>query len=92
MLEKVADPAKALELSCLGTDGIAALCAVHPARFSGFIATMPMNNPTGWTPRRGGRFCRLPYRNGVGVRDLVDLPVALRDIGGNGVDGVFGAV
>ncbi len=43
-LEKVADPAKALELSRIGSDSMAELCARHPERFPGFIGTAPISN------------------------------------------------
>lgn len=44
-LEKLAGPEKALELSRIGSDAMAELCAKHPDRFPGFIGTAPMNNP-----------------------------------------------
>jgi aminocarboxymuconate-semialdehyde decarboxylase len=43
-LEKLAGPEKALELSRIGSDSMAELCAKHPERFPGFIGTAPMNN------------------------------------------------
>ncbi|MDH3263259.1 MAG: amidohydrolase [Paracoccaceae bacterium] len=43
-LEKLAGPEKALELSRIGSDSMAELCARHPDRFPGFIGTAPMNN------------------------------------------------
>lgn len=46
-LEKVADPAKALELSRIGSDAMAELCAKHPQRFPGFMGTAPMTHPDG---------------------------------------------
>lgn len=44
-LEKLAGPEKALELSRIGSDSLAELCASHPDRFPGFIGTAPMNDP-----------------------------------------------
>lgn len=44
-LEVVAGPDKALELSRIGSDSMAELCAKYPDRFPGFIASPPMNNP-----------------------------------------------
>lgn len=44
-LEKLAGPEKALELSRIGSDSMAELCARYPDRFPGFIGTAPMNNP-----------------------------------------------
>lgn len=44
-LEKLAGPDKALELSRIGSDAMAELCARYPERFPGFIGTAPMNNP-----------------------------------------------
>lgn len=46
-LEKLADPAKALELSRVGSDSMAELVAKHPERFPAFIGTAPMNSPDG---------------------------------------------
>ncbi|MEW5424394.1 amidohydrolase family protein [Amorphus sp. 3PC139-8] len=43
-LEKLADPAKALELSKIGSDSLAELCRDYPERFPGFIGTAPMTN------------------------------------------------
>lgn len=44
-LEKLAGPEKALELSRIGSDALAELCAKYPERFPAFIGTAPMNNP-----------------------------------------------
>lgn len=44
-LEKFAGPQGALELSQIGSDSMAELCAKHPDRFPAFIGTAPMNNP-----------------------------------------------
>ncbi|MEM6728422.1 MAG: amidohydrolase family protein [Pseudomonadota bacterium] len=44
-LEKVADPAKALELSKIGSDSMAELCQKYPERFPGFIGSAPISNP-----------------------------------------------
>lgn len=44
-LEKLAGPEKALELSRIGSDSMAELCAQYPDRFPAFIGTAPMNNP-----------------------------------------------
>lgn len=44
-LEAVADPAQALELSRIGSDSMAELCAKYPERFVGFIGTAPISNP-----------------------------------------------
>jgi aminocarboxymuconate-semialdehyde decarboxylase len=44
-LEKLFSPEKAAELSRIGADSMADLCAKHPDRFPGFIATPPMNDP-----------------------------------------------
>ncbi|HSR72604.1 MAG TPA: amidohydrolase family protein, partial [Kiloniellales bacterium] len=44
-LEIVAGPEDALELSRIGSDSMAELCARYPDRFPGFIASPPMNNP-----------------------------------------------
>ena len=38
----VAGPEKALELSKIGSDSMADLCAKYPERFPGFIATAPI--------------------------------------------------
>ena len=44
-LEKFAGPQGALELSRVGSDSMAELCAKYPERFPAFIGTAPMNNP-----------------------------------------------
>ncbi len=44
-LEKFAGPQGALELSQVGSDSMAELCAKYPERFPAFIGTAPMNNP-----------------------------------------------
>jgi aminocarboxymuconate-semialdehyde decarboxylase len=44
-LEKFAGPQGALELSQIGSDSMAELCAKYPERFPAFIGTAPMNNP-----------------------------------------------
>lgn len=44
-LEKLCDPAKALELSRIGSDALAELCQKYPERFPAFIGTAPMSNP-----------------------------------------------
>jgi len=44
-LELVANPAQALDLSKIGSDSMAELCARYPDRFPGFIATPPMSDP-----------------------------------------------
>ncbi|MFV0245492.1 MAG: amidohydrolase family protein [Qingshengfaniella sp.] len=44
-LELLAGPDKALELSQVGSDSMAELCAKYPDRFPGFIGTAPMNCP-----------------------------------------------
>jgi predicted TIM-barrel fold metal-dependent hydrolase len=41
-LELVATPDQQIELARIGTDSMAELCARHPDRFPGFIATPPM--------------------------------------------------
>ena len=46
-LEKIADPGKALELSQIGSNSMASLCAKYPERFPAFVGTAPMNHPTG---------------------------------------------
>lgn len=43
--EKYADPAKAVELATIASDGMAELCAAYPDRFPGFIGTAVMSNP-----------------------------------------------
>ena len=44
-LELFAGPPKALELSRIGSDSMAELCAKYPDRFPGFIGTAPMGDP-----------------------------------------------
>ena len=44
-LEAIATPEQALELSRIGTDALADLCAKYPDRFPGFIGTAPLSNP-----------------------------------------------
>ena len=44
-LEVVGTPEDAAELSRIGSDAMADLCAKYPDRFPGFIATAPINNP-----------------------------------------------
>lgn len=44
-LERMVGPAKALELSRIGSDAMAELCASYPDRFPAFIGTAPMSNP-----------------------------------------------
>jgi uncharacterized protein len=44
-LEKLFDRGKAAQLARIGSDAMAELCAQHPDRFPGFIATPPMNDP-----------------------------------------------
>ena len=44
-LEIIAKPDDQLMLSQVGTDDLAELCARHPDRFPGFIASIPMGNP-----------------------------------------------
>lgn len=44
-LEAIATPEQALELSRIGTDAMADLCAKYPRRFPGFIGTAPLSNP-----------------------------------------------
>lgn len=44
-LEAVADPKTALELSRIGSDAMAELCAKYPDRFYGFIGSAPISNP-----------------------------------------------
>lgn len=45
-LESLAGPAETPELARTANDGLAAACKAHPDRFPGFIAGLPMNNPT----------------------------------------------
>jgi uncharacterized protein len=44
-IELMADGAVALEMSRIGTDGMAELVARHPDRFVGYVSTLPMNDP-----------------------------------------------
>ena len=44
-LEAIGTPEQALELSRIGTDAMAELCAKHPRRFPGFIGQAPLSNP-----------------------------------------------
>lgn len=44
-LEAICTPDQALELSRIGTDSMADLCAKYPRRFPGFIGTAPLSNP-----------------------------------------------
>jgi predicted TIM-barrel fold metal-dependent hydrolase len=44
-IELMADGAAALEMSRIGTDGMAELVARHPDRFVGYVSTLPMNDP-----------------------------------------------
>ncbi|MGB0084194.1 MAG: amidohydrolase family protein [Rhodomicrobiaceae bacterium] len=46
-LEHIAEPAKALELSRIGSDSMAELCRKYPERFPGFIGTAPLSHPEG---------------------------------------------
>lgn len=48
-LERIAGPQRALELSRIGSDSMAELCAKYPDRFPAFIGTVPMNNPDAMT-------------------------------------------
>ena len=43
-LELVATAGEAVELARIGTDSMAELCAAHPDRFPGFVATLPMSS------------------------------------------------
>lgn len=43
-IEYVAPPDKAPELARIANDGMAEICAKHPQRFPGFVASLPMNN------------------------------------------------
>ena len=43
-LELVATAEEAVELARIGTDSMAELCAAHPDRFPGFVATLPMSS------------------------------------------------
>lgn len=44
-LEAMAGPDESPEFAKLGNDGLADLCARHPDRFPGYLASLPMNNP-----------------------------------------------
>lgn len=44
-LELIATPEEAVELSRIGAEAMAELCARYPDRFPGFIATLPMGAP-----------------------------------------------
>lgn len=44
-LERMVGPEKALDLSRIGSDAMAELCAKYPDRFPAFIGTAPMSNP-----------------------------------------------
>jgi aminocarboxymuconate-semialdehyde decarboxylase len=46
-LEKLADPAKALDLAAIGSDSMAELCQKYPDRFPGFIGTAVLGNTDG---------------------------------------------
>jgi predicted TIM-barrel fold metal-dependent hydrolase len=43
-LEFLATPDKSPALARLGNDGMAEICAMHPKRFPGWVASLPMNN------------------------------------------------
>src|ERR1700676_1143911 len=43
-IEYVAPPDKSPELARIANDGMAEICAKHPKRFPGFVASVPMNN------------------------------------------------
>ena len=43
-LEALAPPDKSPELARLANDGMAEICAAHPKRFPGWVASLPMNN------------------------------------------------
>jgi predicted TIM-barrel fold metal-dependent hydrolase len=43
-LEALAPPEKSPELARLANDGMAEICAAHPKRFPGWVASLPMNN------------------------------------------------
>lgn len=45
--EAIATPEQALELSRVGSDSLAELCATHPDRFPGFIGSAPLSNMAG---------------------------------------------
>jgi predicted TIM-barrel fold metal-dependent hydrolase len=42
--EQLAGPEESPMLARVANDGLAAICAKHPAKFPAFVATMPMNN------------------------------------------------
>jgi aminocarboxymuconate-semialdehyde decarboxylase len=44
-IEFFAGPDASAELARVANDGMARICASHPDRFPGFIASLPMNNP-----------------------------------------------
>jgi aminocarboxymuconate-semialdehyde decarboxylase len=44
-LEQLGTPQLSLDLAKLGNDGMADLVSRHPDRFSGYIASLPMNDP-----------------------------------------------
>lgn len=43
-IEYLAPPDKSPELAKIANDGMAEICAKHPDRFPGFVASLPMNN------------------------------------------------
>jgi aminocarboxymuconate-semialdehyde decarboxylase len=43
-IESIAPPEESPALARLGNDGMADLCAKHPDRFPGWVASLPMNN------------------------------------------------
>jgi len=47
-LEVLAEPDAALELAIIANDSMAELASQYPDRFPGFIASLPMNNSTGY--------------------------------------------
>jgi predicted TIM-barrel fold metal-dependent hydrolase len=44
-LDALGGPDQSPELARLGNDGMAELCDKYPDRFSGYVASLPMNNP-----------------------------------------------
>ena len=46
-IETLGAPAVTRDLAKLANDELAALCVTHPDRFSGFAASLPMNDPDG---------------------------------------------
>jgi predicted TIM-barrel fold metal-dependent hydrolase len=58
-LEEMGDPAFCGELSKMGTDGLAELCAKHPHHFTGYVATLAMNDPN--APKEAER----AFKNGA---------------------------